>query len=690
MTLIGVPLRVAPSSAPSQRPPTKPLQHDVAVTLKLIQVHVTDKDGKPVRDLTSDEFRLFDDGRPATITAFEHHDLASAPAGAGTPAPAAKLAPEPMEAPTLNRKFIILFDFAFNTARGVVASVEAAQQFLEAQVKPGDELALISYSTIKGLRIHEFFTTDLEKLRRALRAVTAKDVAGRADEVEHAYWTLVELMPGSSELANLEMQRRDSTRQAQEYFDALTRLAKALRLVQGEKNVLFFSSGVPSSLISSSRLGGIPGAGFPTFKIGVSLLRPLQEEMLKEFSAANCAFYAFDTRDSAKIPALFDVDELNLRIGGGLLGADGKVFRDDTTTGMDSLRRLSRQTGGKYYSNIALHEKNLDEVSAVTGTYYVLGYPVSGAADGRFHEIKVEVGRKGCQVRTQPGYFSPKPFSEFTDIEKSIHLFDLALNERSELQAPRVMPITALSYDGGQGARVRTLTRIPGDIWARFAGRTAELVAIFFDSQDSLLSLQRLTLTRADHGGREMIFSAGTSARIGATKCRVVLRDMDTGQSAVASSTVYTGPSNRGSLSVFTPLVLVEGGGLFLLEGVVKGKAESPAWRELYPYDQAAFSPVCGSEAVNTGKLNVIVPYSAPGLGASDLTFRANVISSKGQNLAVPLELRDAKSQGMVGTQRLEFSLNGVPNGAYTLYVHIGNRITGLVVSARVPLTVGR
>jgi VWFA-related protein len=709
LTLLGLPPGVAPSSAQSQQPPAKPLQYDVAVTLKLIQVYVTDKDGKPVRDLTSTDFTLTDNGKPVTITAFERHDLAAAPAGAVAPVPEAVPVTEPATAPALSRKFVILFDFAFNTAHGIVAGVQAARHFLDTEARPGDELAFISYSTLKGLRIHEFLTTDHAKIRAALAQVTAKDIAGRADEVEQAYWMSVNNPGGEMHertgmgMSSLEMSRQDSMQQAAEYLRKLTRLAQALRLVQGEKNVLFFSSGIPSSLINSVRRAGtanMNGMGSveesnrgSTFDVGNSELRPLQETMLKEFSASSCSFYAFDTRESSKLPALFSYDEMAFlnRPSGGLLGSDsGGMFRDDRTTGMDSLRRLSKQTGGKYYSNISLHEKNLEEVSSVTGTYYVLGYPIRPAPDGQFHDIKVEVGRKGCQVRTQPGYFDPKPFREYTDIEKDIHLFDLALNERSEFQAPGVLPITALSYDGGQGARVRVLTRIPGDIWTRFGGQTLELVALFFDAQDSLLSLQRLALARADLGGKEIFFTAGTPARSGAIKCRIVLRDMDTGQSAVASTIAYVGPSNRQSLSVFTPLVLVEGGGLFHLEGVVKGKTESPAWRELYPYDQAAFSPVFGSEAVSAGRMGVILPYSAPGLGAADLVFRANVISSNGQNLAVPLELRGSTSQGTVEAQKLELSLKDVPNGVYTLYIHVGNKLSGSVVSARVPLTVGR
>ena len=697
-------------TAAQQSPQQPPLKYEVSVTLKLIQVYVTDKNGKPVRDLTKDEFTLADNGQRVAITEFERHDLAAVPTGEETPVPEPAPAPAPEEAPALNRKFVILFDFAFNTASGVKASIDAARHFLDTEVQPGDELAFISYSMLKGLKIHEFLTTDHAKVRAALAAISTKDIAGRADEIELQYWLQVENpalggMAPKLGLSDIEMTRLDSMQQAGNYFRALTRLAQSLRLVQGQKSVLFFSNGIPSSLVNASRNAGgrIVSGGFggtqgtspapstTAFQVGNYELRPLQEALFKEFSASNCSIYAFDTRESSKIPALFELEQMNTLAGGGTLGADGRVFRDDKTTGMDSLKSLSKQTGGKYYSNIILHEKSLEEVSAVTGTYYVLGYSISAAEDGRFHDIKVEVKRDGCQVRTQPGYFNPKPYRDYTDLEKTIHLFDLSLNERSEFQAPKPLPVSALSYDAGQGTRVRALARITEGTWGQFGGQTAEIVALFFDAQDALVSLQRTTVSLADHRGKELLFSAGVPARPGLTKCRIVVRDMDTGQSAVASASVYSGQPNRQILSVFSPLLVVEGGGLFYLEGVVKGAAESPAWRDLYPYDTAASSPVIGGESVRAGKVEVILPYSAPGLGLADLTFRANLVnSSTGENLVVPLELRGSTPRGTVESQKLEISLEGVADGKYILYIHVGNKLTGQVASGRVLLTIDR
>jgi hypothetical protein len=47
------------------------LRHEVTVTLKLVQVYVTDKKGNPVHDLTKHHFLVFDEGQKQTITEFE-------------------------------------------------------------------------------------------------------------------------------------------------------------------------------------------------------------------------------------------------------------------------------------------------------------------------------------------------------------------------------------------------------------------------------------------------------------------------------------------------------------------------------------------------------------------------------------------------------------------------------------------
>src|SRR4030065_1341713 len=51
------------------------LRHEVKVTLKLVQVYVTDKKGNPVLNLTKGDFLVFDEGQKQPITEFEKHIL---------------------------------------------------------------------------------------------------------------------------------------------------------------------------------------------------------------------------------------------------------------------------------------------------------------------------------------------------------------------------------------------------------------------------------------------------------------------------------------------------------------------------------------------------------------------------------------------------------------------------------------
>jgi len=129
------------------------LQYEVAVTLKLVQVHVIDSQGNPARDLAITDFVLYDNGKLQTITGFEKHFL-SAPE---VKVEEAKLSPARDVASLMNRKFIFLFDGERNDVGGLGMSRNAALQFMDDQLLPTDEIALLSYSPIQGFLLHGYF-----------------------------------------------------------------------------------------------------------------------------------------------------------------------------------------------------------------------------------------------------------------------------------------------------------------------------------------------------------------------------------------------------------------------------------------------------------------------------------------------------------------------------------------------------
>ena len=63
------------SSEKTSKKKTQELQHEVSVTLKLIQVYVTDSSGNPVTNLNKDDFLIYDNKKLQKITEFERYTL---------------------------------------------------------------------------------------------------------------------------------------------------------------------------------------------------------------------------------------------------------------------------------------------------------------------------------------------------------------------------------------------------------------------------------------------------------------------------------------------------------------------------------------------------------------------------------------------------------------------------------------
>jgi hypothetical protein len=349
----------------------------------------------------------------------------------------------------------------------------------------------------------------------------------------------------------------------------MTALAKALRMVPGQKQVIFFSSGIPGSLLYGNQAGtpseyikGKPTNKGSLFETGETVLRSQAEEVNKEFGASGCAFYIFDTRESAMKTSMFERDSQTLETGNrsnfdatSAFEANS-MYKSDKITGLAPLSQLANKTGGRYFSNIDAYEKNLDLVQAMTGTYYVLGYPVNEQWDGKFHEVKVEVKRKGCEVRAQAGYFNPKPFSEYTDLEKQIHLFDLALNERAFSQLPVNVPMLALTASVRGVSRLGILAKVPAEVTAKLTGKWVEFVAIFINANGDISDVVRQEADPSLLRGHDLVFIAGSSLAPGEYSCRLVIRDLDTGLSAVASARATVMKGGATGLQLGTPLIL--------------------------------------------------------------------------------------------------------------------------------------
>jgi hypothetical protein len=164
----------------------KTLQHEVAVTLKLVQIYVIDMEGNPVTDLEISDFILYDNGKLKTITEFERH-LLSLPwekeegvKSLEDKQLAGKNADKNRKPPRISRKFLLFFDFAFMRKGTIPLAKKLALYFIDTQIHPDDEVGVITYDTFKGFSLHEYFTTEHQKVREVVESFGIKEAMGRA------------------------------------------------------------------------------------------------------------------------------------------------------------------------------------------------------------------------------------------------------------------------------------------------------------------------------------------------------------------------------------------------------------------------------------------------------------------------------------------------------------------------------
>jgi len=530
-----------PASIPDQEPQQKTeIRHEVTVTLKLVQVYVMDKKGNPILDLEKDDFQVFDNGKKQVLTEFEKHTLKLPSAGKKPKPTSLEQTPLPPQRNLMPRKFFLFFDFAYNSSKGFLKAKEAALHFIDSQLLPTDELGVLSYSGMENLELWEYLTTDHQKIRDVVEAFGLKKLSGRVENLQEKYYAAVtgqnpaqaEERGGATlsgpekrlpdmgakpdldrtpELKSLKYAERGELH-AMMFADRITDLALALRHIPGQKNIILLSSGVPYSLIYGIQA---PYGDVRFGSFGNSLLKQRYEDMLQELTASNCIIYALDTED-----------------------AGASLRKEVRTMGVFTLQKMTGATGGKYFGNINRYEEHIEKIQNLTGCYYVLGYSVDEKWDGAFHTIKVEVGRPDCEVHAQRGYYNPKLFKEYNDVERMLHLVDLALNEDPVFQAPVRVPVARNPCPSDGKSNLCLSAELPVDQIGEILEGKYEIVGIVFDENGNTVELKRREMTAAERPIEKRAQSVNFVLAPGTYECRVIVRNLETGRAAVGGVTV--------------------------------------------------------------------------------------------------------------------------------------------------------
>jgi len=647
-----------------QKAPPEIPQHEVSVTLKLVQVYVTDKQGNPAVDLAKEDFTIYDNGKRKTITEFEKHILSVPPLKTHVEPETIEETRIPESRQILNRKFFFLFDFAYNNPRGTLKAKKAALHFLDTQLLPSDEVGVLSYSAIKGLKLHEFLTTDHKKVREFIESIGVQEITGRAENLEEQFWMdavgenpLDASKSGSvtksmlSDQSKIEYEKfkkqEDTVLHIIFFMQKINDFAMALRYVPGFKNIILFSSGLPYSAIY--------GIKSPFGKVGFDgswghpLLRERHEEMLKELSSSNTTVYAVDTEDITT-----------------------KIKSDLRMTGAFTLQKTASATGGKYFGNINDYEKHMEKIQTITGSYYVLGYYVDDTWDGKYHHIKVEVNRPGCKVYAQKGYFNPKPFKDYTELERMLHLVDLALSENPLFQTPLRFPLIALPSPSGGEQKLCLWAKVEKEKIQEMGGKKLEAVTILFDDRDNIVKMERKEADFSRLPDGPLHLSSFLHLSPGHYKCRLVIRNLETGRGAVASSSVFLPEIQAERLRLYPPLLLKEE-----KDSVFVQVSRTPID---FPFDRTTYAPLFEDPQAGTSSLYAVVRCSCAGLEKPEIKLLANLLQHQGEKTTVlpaAISVLDRKHEEDTEIYFLRIQTEGLQPGEYLLYLFAEELTTG-------------
>ena len=401
----------------AQTPAPKPLQAGdtaqplVKVTTHLVQVNVVvhGKKNEPIDDLKMEDFALFDNKQPQKIATFsmESARLAEEKTKKTPPLPQntftnrAELKPK---AP--NSVTVMLLD-GLNTK--FEDQVYAKQQLIKflGQLQPDDRVAV--YTLGRELKILHDFTSDASSILRVLGKFN-----GRIN-IEVADSNPEEPNTGDDDLDQWmrEMDQKiadyQTINRVQTTLAALEAIANHVTRIPGRKNLVWISGGFPMQM------------GLDEFTVSdTQEKRTFSEEMeraARALNTANLAVYPVDARGLMVNPDFSAGSKGNANPRRPPAGGNSKGMRSIQNT-QDTMEALAQRTGGKaYYNSNDLKNAIRGAIDDSKVTYVIGFYPTHNTWDGKFHDLKVQVDRKGTSVRHRLGYFA-LPDAPLTDKEK--------------------------------------------------------------------------------------------------------------------------------------------------------------------------------------------------------------------------------------------------------------------------------
>ena len=526
-----------------------------------IDAVVVDGDGRPVTGLTRDEFRVFEDGKPQEIVTFEPYDRGATPSGEEEGQAPPVIAANERGTELRGRAFALLLDDVFTPVQAAAEVRKAAESFLRNSVGPGDEVTI---ATTSG---DAYWSAGLPEGLEDLLAVAARfkgrDTGGRFGTQEYtqshmspeemrfgtlAFKRMTELQayeivrgraqgdqPMAHEIDNIRRHRMKVT------LAAVRRQLDALATVRGRKSLILMSPGFLQD----------------------------DDQQIRETAAAsrraNTAVYFVDVR-GLQNQAVFSAAD-TVAPGMQLQGFVGEESERNLVTA--GTQMLAEDTGGFSIRNTNDFGAGTARIAAESRAYYLLGiHPAEGKGNRDWRKLKVEVTRKGLEVRARRGYAlrnAPPPEEDgkaAKNADRSRKTLDPAVaGALDAAHAVSGIPLRAMAYVMEPGPKDMTRVLVAAEFDPQELGAAGKVAKLEFS-----VNVTHRDTGRAYESNERVEVRMGSGARpgwravarefmlpVGVANARVVVHDPVSGAVGAVTQRLEVPPP--ASFRVSTPIL---------------------------------------------------------------------------------------------------------------------------------------
>lgn len=420
IVFMGAPLSSREKNQGNENEPAASSSFKARVNAVVVRVEAADEAGRPVTDLTADDLRIYDDGKPQIIQTFARET--AGPTESETGGDRDLLSKDRSDSKEKTEQSsrmisIVIDDLTMESVKDFPRIVNAAKEFVKNHLADTDQVALLS-----GSRKVQFgFSNDRQRLLNELDSLPhmlninlpfrfcrymtdleAWNISTNPNRYSHYFKALDHLCNSTNELvsdsSNEEMlwQFAIQTKDFLEFrtdslLHTILQHLRVLRHFKGTRVLVIFSDGFVA-------------------KAGSKVAYKMQD-IVNTALSADIALNTVSTRGVTGYDDMRDGMDIlidDLRDSNIIAMVMTPMREDNKQAKHAAMAQMAEETGGMFFQGNDLLGP-LQAISGKRSIYYVLTYEMPAhPANGVRHSVRLEALRPGLKLSYRKGYYVPK------------------------------------------------------------------------------------------------------------------------------------------------------------------------------------------------------------------------------------------------------------------------------------------